>query len=222
MLLNMGNSRKIYVFDLDNTLTTYDSFKIFLIYLLFKRPSKIFSYIMVFINSINVRENNSTFKKNVVRFILHDLEKKEINKISSDFAKIIHNHFLNYKLKTLIDSINPKDDILLISASFDFYVNEIGYLLGMKKENIISTKTFWDSENMFIVKSDVINCFGKEKVNRFLDWMNVNNIKSKPFIIFYSDHERDLPFFEYSDEKIMVNPTKRLFKFGIKRGYKLY
>ena len=39
--------------------------------------------------------------------------------------------------------------------------------------------------------------------------MNLRNIE-KHEIYFYSDHHRDIPFFEIADHKILVNPTIKL------------
>ena len=125
---------------------------------------------------------------------------------------------MNNKIKEIILNLltNNNNNLVIISASLDIYVNNLGILLGLREENILGTKLEFDND---ILSGNIKgkNLFGKYKVEEYKKWLNANKNLGAHELYFYSDHHRDIPFFEISDHKILVNPTKKLKKKILKK-----
>jgi len=207
---------KIHVFDLDNTITRVDTFKFFILYYVFRHPHLYFSFILfIFIIPIYLFgfKRGSWLKENFVEKCLKNEKRETIEKECHKFSLIIYNYFLNKKIKKIILKLsNEKDNyMLLISASFDIYVSKLGELIGFKKGNVFGTELAFNKDNL---TGKIIgkNLFGVNKVKKYEKWLVDKKIDEKHEIYFYSDHHRDIPFFEISHHKILVNPTLKLKK----------
>ena len=84
-----------------------------------------------------------------------------------------------------------RDDDIILSASPDFLIDEIGRRLGVR---VISTKM--DIHTGKILSE---NCAGEEKVRRFYEAFPNGKVEK-----FYSDSLRDTPMAEIADEAFMI------------------
>ena len=107
------------------------------------------------------------------------------------FSHIIIKYFLNSKIENLYITLNEQDNfLLLISASFDIYVTNLGELIGFEEGNIFGTQLEYNNDKLTgrIVGK---NLYGIHKLKKYEYWMNLRNIE-KHEIYFYSDHHRDI------------------------------
>jgi HAD superfamily hydrolase (TIGR01490 family) len=105
------------------------------------------------------------------------------------------------------------DELVLLSASLDLYVEHIGRQLGFN--TIICTKTCWTDG---ILETDLLgdNCYGENKLNRLQKWLDDNQGKVIEYA--YADHESDLPVLETATVGVVINPSSRLAEMAKERG----
>tara|TARA_B100000963_G_scaffold359670_1_gene387701 strand:+ start:416 stop:1081 length:666 start_codon:yes stop_codon:yes gene_type:complete len=209
--------KNIHVFDLDRTITKIDTFRLFILYYLYKNPRKFTSYLrfllLIPLFILKLREGR-WFKEKFLSICLKNDSYYTIDNFSNDFSNLITKYFVNDKVKRRIDQLLKKkeNEVLIISASFHVYVAKIGSAFKIKPKNVLGTKIDW-REKKVSGKINGDNLIGKHKVSSYQNWLNLSSGFKKNKLYFYSDHHRDIPFFEISDEKILVNPTKKLRKY---------
>lgn len=112
--------------------------------------------------------------------------------------KLIKNFWKDHVFKIKIWYMSQKrEDDIIITASPEFLVKPICAKLGIS--NVIGTKMSLNSQ-----KISGKNCYGKEKVSRFLKQYPDTKLKT-----FYSDSLSDLPMMEIAEKGILVKGDKR-------------
>ncbi len=99
--------------------------------------------------------------------------------------------------------------IVLATAANQFYSAALADRLGIRE--VIATQSVWH-DNQLTSKIDGENCYGLSKTRmatRYLEEQGVS--RDNAHIRFYSDHISDLPTFDWADEKIAVNPSRKLY-----------
>lgn len=123
------------------------------------------------------------FKEKMYRFLMYV---PDIDKTLEEFWDLHEDNILDYyKAQTQPDDI-------IISASPEFLLAPICRRLGIK--HLIASKV-----DKYTGKYDGENCWGKEKVTRLLNELNI-----KKCTRFYSDSFSDSPLAELSDEAFIV------------------
>jgi HAD superfamily phosphoserine phosphatase-like hydrolase len=108
--------------------------------------------------------------------------------------------------------------MLIASASFDIYVQEIGSLLGA--EAVIATHAAWDGDRL-APRLDGTNCYGAEKARRIHEWLaQAGLVRGVARIALYTDSAADLPALELADEPVAVRPDRRLRAIAAARGWR--
>jgi len=94
--------------------------------------------------------------------------------------------------------------IVLVSASFDFYVNEIAKLLPI--DDVICTKAEFKNDQLtgFL---DGENCHGAQKIVRINESINLDDYNE---VFSYSDHHSDVPLLTLATTSYAVCPTAKL------------
>lgn len=204
--------KKIFIFDLDYTIISCDSFKIFLYLWFLKNPRVFFFniwhlvYLYILFN-LNIIERG-TIKEKFLKIAFKYSSKKDILKFSENFIKILASKYLRKKSKKII---NKKNRItILISASPDFYVKKFAKLLNF--DFVYSTKI---SLNKKIGKIIGKNCYGYQKLI-IIKKLNLNNKK----MYFFTDSKSDMPLIKYC-RKTFVIPKTIYDKFYLREYEKL-
>jgi HAD superfamily hydrolase (TIGR01490 family) len=99
--------------------------------------------------------------------------------------------------------------IILATAANKFYADALANRLGITE--VIATQSVWRGDHL-TAKIDGENCYGPSKSRmaaRYLEEQGIS--RDNVHIRFYSDHISDLPTFEWADERVAVNPSRKLF-----------
>ena len=187
------------IYDFDNTIYDGDSCKDIVLYGLKKYPK------IAFKSLLKARIKNKDYKKKKIEFeIVKESLLSFIFKIN-DYQKFINEFVKSHmkKIKPWYLSKKKKDDII-VSASYDLWINEFAKKLGVK--NVIATKV--NSEGKIIGK----NCKREEKVRRIKE-----SFKNRTFMEAYSDSEADLPILKLAKVAYVVEGNN-IIKY--KNGYK--
>ena len=99
--------------------------------------------------------------------------------------------------------------IILATAANQFYAGELANKLGIT--DVIATQSVWHGDHLTAaIKGE--NCYGLSKARMTARYMEDHGIvREHAHIRFYSDHISDLPTFDWVDEKIAVNPSRKLY-----------
>lgn len=175
------------VYDFDKTIYDGDSTVDFYFYCLKKHPSLILSLPRQIFGAIKYKLkiiNKMQFKEEFYSFFIR------LKCIDTDVCNFWN---LNeYKIKDWYLNAKMKDD-LVISASPEFLLQEICNRINI--HNLIASEV-----NQRTGKYSGLNCYGKEKVNRFLEKFP-NKIVEK----FYTDSYSDAPMAILARKAYMVN-----------------
>jgi HAD superfamily phosphoserine phosphatase-like hydrolase len=98
--------------------------------------------------------------------------------------------------------------IILATAANQFYAGELAERLGITE--VIATQSVWRGDHL-TAKIKGENCYGSAKCTMAARYLEEQGIaRETVHIRFYSDHISDLPTFEWADEQIAVNPSRKL------------
>lgn len=203
-------SSTLVIFDLDGTLIRNDSYLSFLIFTLIHKPIRVFSAIGLVRAVWKFKlgqHSNSWLKEQFLAAILAGLERSELRRLTDRFvSQLIRRHFQKIAAARLESHKNQGHRIVLASASFDFYVEQIAYHLGI--EETVCTRSAWRGDKLLHYINGQ-NCYGEEKLNRIK--LHLSEIDFQPDqVIAYSDHHSDLPLLTWANVGVAVNPTKKL------------
>jgi len=217
---NCNSERKIaVVFDLDKTITRSDTYISFLVSILAHRPQRIFHSLWlpfaVAIHKLGIK-NNSWLKTVFFRAIVAGSNRDQMEKWVNQFiTKVLAKEIYSNARITIEQHKQLGHKMILASASFDLYVNELGKQLGF--DEIICTLSSWNDSNQLKGEISGTNCYGESKLNRLK--VHFGSERNQWHIIGYSDHHSDEPMLNWVDEPIAVNPTLKLSQISGYRGY---
>jgi HAD superfamily hydrolase (TIGR01490 family) len=208
----------ITLFDLDGTITKRDTFVPYLKGLMARNfntititPLLVYHLVRFWLNLIN----NNQLKQIFLSIIIPRCDQTKLLKWTEKYVQtILENNISNDALHDILlaKSIGR---VFLVTASIDVYVIPLSKELNI--DEVICTSMRRNESGELCGEMLSQNCFGEEKLNRVLEW--INTTKYKGSISSYSDHHSDIPLLEFSDNAIAVNPTKELLQYSKKNTW---
>ncbi|MEQ1548519.1 MAG: HAD-IB family phosphatase [Chakrabartia sp.] len=216
----------ISIYDMDKTITGKATFGPFLAYAVPRyRPWRlillpvlvimILGYALKIVNRAQLKEINLRLLLGAV------IDSAALKKLSSEFAvQTLKTNLLQGALARIEADRAEGRNIILATASYDFYVVEIARLLGI--DDVIATKA--TRRGSFTVPTiDGENCYGAAKLAMVEAWVVRNKIKrSETHIRFYSDHVSDAPCLIWADEAFATTPHAPLRTLARERGWTVF
>ena len=197
--------KNLALFDFDGTLCKKDSFTGFIFYALSKRHIvrqgiKILPWIQAYYlkiypaNSMRIRLFNAMFK---------NANSNEILDLAADYSHRLMAQLDPELFQQLLKHQNNGDDVVLVSASVDIYLEMICQIL---KIDLICTET--ESLNgKFTGSYSTPDCSSDQKRLRILSKYNLNQYSK---IYAYGNSEEDLAMLSLADFKYMVGENQLL------------
>ena len=188
--------RKLAIYDLDGTITKYDSLYFFVFYLIKKGNLSIGKIVFPLISHIIFKKNPEGIKK-IILSAMKIKNKDEMDKLCYSFA---YNH-LKYKQK-LIKQINYEKNngyfLILLTSAFDSYANAVGKKLEFDITLSIGQLIF---KNDCLIYQKIGNKSnkGENKLNLLKEKTNLDNfdlLKSKGY-----GNKDDLPWLNILGDK---------------------
>jgi HAD superfamily hydrolase (TIGR01490 family) len=207
----------VAIFDLDNTITCKDTYLAFLWTLLRNQPARLLRCatlpIAVLLFKIGIKDN-SWLKETFLQAIAGGMTRKQLKTCSSSFLdQLIRQGLRPGALAAIKYHKQAKHPIILATASFDFYVQELGQRLGF--DQVICTTSCWDKQHKLVGKIVGKNCYGNNKLDRLQQYFGNN--RQHLYLVGYTDHHSDQPFLEWVDQAIVINPTEQLRKIALQK-----
>ncbi len=179
------------VYDFDDTIYDGDSSIDMVFYTLKNHPFLMIKYLIKFL-----------FK--LIKYKFNKCEFKEAKEILFAFLFEIKNldNYLNEFVESHMKNIKPwykkihKDNDLIISASYELWINKFCKKLNIK--NAMGTKV--DMKTGKIIGK---NCSGNEKIKRYIEVY-----KDKKILKAFSDSKKDIPLLEFAKEGYVVKGNK--------------
>ena len=108
--------------------------------------------------------------------------------------------------------------LVLATASYRFYVEPIARRLGF--DDVIATGSVLGLDDRIHARIDGDNNYGPAKLRLIQGWMAAQGLaRDGARVRFYSDHVSDAPVLEWADEPFAVNPSARLRRLAVRRGW---
>lgn len=184
--------KKIAFFDFDGTITTRDSFPLFLLFISGRLPFT-FKSILAIPTLINLklkRIDNHTAKEKVLSLFLKGMSERQLNAKCEEFGRLIIPKIVRTgALKKISKHQNENTPVVIVTASPEIYVSKWAHKMGVKTIGTqLLTKNGYLTGN---IKGH--NCYGPEKVNRIKKVFS--DLSSYNEIIAYGDSKGDYEMF---------------------------
>ena len=164
--------KRLAIYDLDGTITKYDSLYFFMFYLIKKNKISIRKIVIPLISHIIFKKNPKKIKKKILSAIKIK-NKDEMNKICLDFAY----NYLKYR-KEFIKQINQEKSegyvLVLLTAAFSSYANAVGEKLGFDMTLSIGQLIFKNNNLIYQNIGNKSNK-GENKLNLLKEKINLDN-----------------------------------------------
>jgi len=200
--------KKIAVFDFDGTLIKQDS--MILLFFKYFKPfslSGLIHGLRLLIDTIKFflkLYSQKQYKQKFINSIIQSSKIKDIEKLGNDFSEYLLKKIYTDSIKTIRRFKKEGYELVLLSASPDFYLEKIKTILGFS--SLICTKTQYINGKIILKE----NCFGENKIKLFLDEYQTQNINWKDSYCF-SDSISDYNLLSYFGNSFAVN-NKKLIK----------
>lgn len=103
--------------------------------------------------------------------------------------------------------------VILATAANQFYAGALAERLGISE--VIATRSVWRGDKLTAAIAGE-NCYGQAKRDMTERYLADQGMKRDAVHIrFYSDHISDRPMFDWADEQIAVNPSRKLYELAL-------
>jgi HAD superfamily hydrolase (TIGR01490 family) len=141
-----------------------------------------------------------------------------LTELASQFSdRQLRNGIYPQALKLIAEEKSAGRDVIIATASHIFYAEILAERCGA--HSIIATKSGRDGE-WLLNEIAGENCYGAAKLSMIKDYFRDHNLdRVNTHVRFYSDDLSDLPTFEWVDEPIAVNPSRKLLWHAMRSGW---
>lgn len=222
----MTSSRPLSVFDLDRTLTIYGTWSPFLLFAAQRREPWRLLFIPLVIGLMAAYKARLLSRKQL---------KEAMHRLMLGSAVDLH-HMTDladaYAVQSLAQNIHADAiasiaaeraagrRIVIASAAHLFYLEPIAERLGVA--DVVGTASIWRGRDI-TPRIAGENCYGADKRRLLEQWLAGQGVdRANVHIRFFSDDVSDLPTFEWADDAVAVNPSRRLLRLALRRGWTVY
>jgi phosphatidylglycerophosphatase C len=193
----------VALFDLDGTLTWRDTLLPFLLGFLKRHPHRIFGLwrLPYALASYSRNRDRGELKSRIIRMLMRGESRAAVDAWAETFVADLKpaGRLRPLALAILETHRGAGDHLVLLSASPDLYVNQIGRLLGF--ERTLCTEVLWKGDRLDgHLKTE--NRRGEEKL-RCLNWLR-GQYPALP-VIAYGNSASDLDHMREADRALLVN-----------------
>lgn len=203
----MLSNKRLVLFDFDGTITTKDTFILFILFYHGKLKF-LFGFLLLLPILVLMKIKlvaNWKVKELVMTLFFKNIPVKTFNEECSKFCKeILPKHIRPDALKAIQQYSKNGDTICVVSASPE---NWVGKWCEENNLNYLSTILEVNNQTLLTGKIEGENCYGKEKVNRILNCYTLSDYTE---IIAYGDSRGDREMFAVSSISFFKPFRRRL------------
>jgi phosphatidylglycerophosphatase C len=206
----------VAVFDLDGTITRRDTLFPYVFGYLLHHPlrlPRLFGVLSTALAFLLGRADHGALKSAFIRSTLGGASRDEIERWTAQFVEqLIRSGVLKDALTHIRRHRDAGDFLVLLSASTDLYVPDIGRLLGFAQ--VVCTRVEWQ-EDKLIGRLTTPNRRGQEKVH-CLAWLRTRH--PRQLIAAYGNARSDLEHLRMAERPVLVNGSRRTRKAAARYG----
>ena len=211
--------QELAVFDVDGTLIRGDSFVLYLVFVLLRRPSRwlrapVLAFgVLLFMLSAR---DNSWLKAHFVHHVLGGLAPGSEQVLTERFVeRLARTRVKPGGFATLRRHLDAGHLVILLSAGLDSYLRPLAVRLGVA--HLVATRVERNQRGAMTGRLSGENCRGAEKLRRLGAFLgDAGPIGTRTA---YTDHHSDLPLLLAVDVPIAVDPTRRLLALCARHGF---
>lgn len=224
---NSGNCAKqeISIFDLDRTLSRRPTYTELLTFLSWHiAPLRLLMAPLVALAMLGYLCGLYSRRrvKEIEQWLLigNSVERSIVERETSRFAdRLDANGFFAEGRATIARERAAGRRVMLATAANQFYASALAERLGI--EDVIATQSLWENGKLK-AKIDGQNCYGRAKREMTERYLSEQGLRRENLNIrFYSDHISDRPMFDWADEQIAVNPSRKLFQYALAHNWRI-
>lgn len=207
------------IFDLDYTLTRVDTYPLFLLRTLARRPSRWLRAGLLPLDLVFHRlgyRDNQWLKERALGGVAGGAAPELIERRSRELVdSIMESKLRSGAMAALEQHRMAGHQLILATASFDFYTRMLAERLGF--HDVVCTIAELDGRRRLTGRIAGRNCYGDEKLRRIAEVLQGS--RGERQVIVYTDHHSDLPLLEWADSPRVVNPSEKMRRIAEQRGY---
>ena len=208
------------IFDMDRTLTRTGTWSRYMFSVNKKRPMFYLRLPLLAVHAIAYKiglRSRQSVKEHGLK-IMSWAPREKLEHAANIFAEKEVQHGLRRQTIMVLDKHrNAGDMLVMATAAADLVARPIAQKLGF--DVVISTELQWSDTGHLTGKLSGANCYGNAKLE-LIEASNSKHDFPKPRTG-YSDHVSDLPFLQWVDEGIAVNPSRGLARIANKAGLRI-
>lgn len=208
--------RRLVLFDLDGTITRHDTLVPYVFRFLRRRPWRFLSLVAMLPSLVRFvlrRADHGDVKAALLRSTLRGRSRAELARWTGEYvAHVIEHGCYPRALEVIAQHRREGDRLVLMSASPDLYVPELGRRLGF--DEVLCTGVRWNGERLDGALTTA-NCRGEEKARC------VRRLRAEHpgmSIVAYANGPADLPHLRIVDRPLLVNALAVTRKVAEKHG----
>ncbi len=214
---------QISIFDMDRTITRSGTWSPFLLYVARSfAPWRLalIPAILLAMGAYQLGLLNRAQLKSFMHFAMIGRRVREatLTELARQFGDhLLRNGIYPEALKLIAEEKSAGRDVIIATASHSFYAEILAERCGVT--SIIATKSRRDGQ--FVLNGIAgENCYGAAKLSMIKAHFREHNLdRADVHVRFYSDDLSDLPTFDWADEPIAVNPSRKLLWHAMRRGW---
>lgn len=209
----------VSIFDLDRTLTRRPTYTALLAFISWRLvPWRLLTAPIVLLAMLGYLCGLYSRRrvKEVEQWLLlgNSIKRSDIEREAGHFAdRLDADGLLAEGKATIAKDLAAGRRVILATAANQFYAGALAERLGIKE--VIATQSVW-KDDILTASIDGENCYGvakRDMAERYLAGQGIS--REDVHIRFYSDHISDRPMFDWADEQIAVNPSRKLYKLAL-------
>ena len=202
--MQSGGADVLVVFDLDGTITRHDSLMPLVFGFLARHPWRLPRLLGVLPTAIRFlfgTADRGELKGSLLHHALGGLTRSQLEQwVQHYLHDLLSRRLFAEALQRIAQHRASGHHLVLMSASTDFYVPDIGAALGF--DQIICTKVRWQADGTFDGRLSSVNCRGEEKARQ----LEILQRQHRPLAtVAYGNSSADLPHMLLASEAWYVN-----------------
>lgn len=202
----MKKEELVAVFDLDGTISKYDTYLLFLFFCLCAMPARLLRSPLLVVYYLMFKagfRSNHWLKARFLRLVAGGVGRQKLEDLSARFhVRTMQKNIKQGALDELEILRGQGYKIVIATASFSFYVSKIAESLAA--DELLCTVAEVDSDGCLTGHIQGKNCIGKEKARRVLEllesrgWAHLHRA--------YSDDKVDFPLLKLARVAYVIDP----------------
>lgn len=214
---------KVSVFDVDRTITRRPTYSLFLLFALLRlAPWRL--VLLPLLAPVALAYAFKRISRESMKEAMHyvalggRVPRDRAEQIANAFAENLFESGMFEEAHSLIAAEKAEGRrVMLATAAPALYIRPLAKQLGIA--DVIATAGSWDDE-FLTHRITGSNCYGPAKLSMLVaEFGRLGISREACHVRFYSDHASDLPVFEWADEAVAVNPSRKMLTLAQARGW---